>query len=161
MVITDLATDSGTANDMSLAAGVDLQLTTGINELSTTKENRIRNALVQATKRVCYAVVNSSAMNGMAGGAGMVSSGTPAYVVMLAAIDILGLLALVTAEVFTVRKCRVEAPVLTEEEQKKARKKAIVKAVVTIVALAVILVAAVIYINSQMIGESIFDYIFH
>lgn len=161
VVITDLATDSGTANDMSLAAGVDLQLTTGINELSTTKENRIRNALVQATKRVCYAVVNSSAMNGMAGGAGMVSSGTPAYVVMLAAIDILGLLALVTAEVFTVRKCRVEAPVLTEEEQKKARKKAIVKAVVTIVALAVILVAAVIYINSQMIGESIFDYIFH
>lgn len=61
MVITDLATDSGTANDMSLAAGVDLQLTTGINELSTAKENRIRNALVQATKRVCYAVVNSSA----------------------------------------------------------------------------------------------------
>ena len=160
IVLTDLATSSGEANDMSLAAGVDLQLTTGINSLSTTKENRIRNALAQATKRVCYNVVSSSAMNGIVGGAGIVSSGTPTYIIMLAVLDVLALAALIFAEILTLRKCRVEAPVLTDEQQKARRKRNIIKIIVTIVIIAIVLVVAIMYINSQMIGESVFDFIF-
>lgn len=160
IVLTDLATDSGEANDMSLAAGVDLQLTTGINALSTTKENRIRNALSLATKRVCYNVVNSSAMNGMEGGTAMVSSGTPTYTYMLLALNVIAGLGLVCAEIFTVRKCRVAAPVLSEAETKARRKKRTITAIVTAVVIVVILVVAVMYIDAQMIGESVFDYIF-
>ena len=160
IVLTDLATDTGEANDMSLAAGVDLQLTTGICELSTTKDNRIRNALVEATKRVCYNVVNSSAMNGMERGTA-VSSGTPVYYIILIVVDVLAVLLLGLAEFFTVRKCRVEAPVLSAEEQRKHRRMTILKIVVAIVVILAILVGVVMYIDSQMIGESVFDYIFH
>lgn len=160
IVLTDLATDSGEANDMSLAAGVDLQLTTGINELSTTKENRIRNALIQATKRVCYNVVNSSAMNGMEGGTGIVSSGTPTYYYMLAGLDILVIILLVLAELYAIKKCKEEAPELTEEEKKARRKRMIIGIIITVVVIIAILVGTVMYIDSQMIGESVFDYVF-
>ena len=162
IVTTDLATTAGEANDMSLAAGVDLQLTTGNNTLSTTKSNRIRNALVEATKRVCYNVVNSSAMNGIAGGVSVAAaSGTPVYQIILRVLDVLWVLALAIAEFFTIRFCRKEAPVLTEEEKKKRRKKAIIKVVVTIVIIIAVAVGVLMYIDSQMIGESVFDYIFH
>ena len=162
IVLTDLATSAGEANDMSLAAGVDLQLTTGINSLSTTRQNRIRNALVQATKRVCYNVVNSSAVNGIEAGNNVsVSAPMPVYVAILIGLDAVAVLAIVVAEIFTIRKCKKEAPILTEEQKKQRRKKTIIITVVVIVVVVALLAGAIAYIDSQMIGESVFDYVFH
>lgn len=46
---------------------------------------------------------DSGAANDMSLAAGRVSSGTPAYIIMLAVLDVLAVLALAAAEVFTVR----------------------------------------------------------
>ena len=101
-------------------------------------------------------------MNGIAGGVSVAAaSGTPVYQIILRVLDVLWVLALAIAEFFTIRFCRKEAPVLTEEEKKKRRKKAIIKVVVTIVIIIAVAVGVLMYIDSQMIGESVFDYIFH
>jgi accessory gene regulator protein AgrB len=77
------------------------------------------------------------------------------------AIDVVAAVALVAAEIFTVRKCKVEAAILSDEEQKSRRKKAIITTGVILVLIVILLICMVLYIDSQMIGESVFDYIFH
>lgn len=155
VVITDAANVSPTdINDQCLAAGTDLQLTTGQNKLGDTTTNKVRNALRNAAKHTLSVVGNSAAMNGVTYGATLSSGGFPVYQLLLISLDILALIILVFAELRIVKKAKVEAPVLSAAE-KKARllRNLIILAVVVVVILGIAL-GLYRYIDAQMIATS-------
>lgn len=83
-VITDFTATKNEYSDMSLAAGVDLQLDTSANTLTSTKPNEVRHALQRAAKNTCYMVANSFMMD-----IGLVSEGVAVWVILVILLDIL------------------------------------------------------------------------
>lgn len=83
-VITDFTSTKNEYSDMALAAGIDLQLDTSANSLSTTKPNEVRHALQRAAKNTCYMVATSFMMK-----LGAVSEGVPVWVVLVVILDVL------------------------------------------------------------------------
>lgn len=154
-VITDAANVSPElVNDQCLAAGTDLQLTTGQNKLSDTKTNRVRNALRLASKHTLYAVGNSAAMNGITTTTVLGNGGFPVYQILMIVLDAITAIGLILGELSIVKKAKQEAPVLTEDEKKKIRTRRIITLIVVIVVIAVIAIGLYVYIDGKMIATA-------
>lgn len=102
IVVSDITSD-GTLTDGMLSSGADTMLTTGMCLLTTTDENKYQNLMREVMHRVCYNVVNSSAMNGITVGSSSGSEGFPVYILVLAVVDVLIVAGFITAEVFMVK----------------------------------------------------------
>ena len=102
IVVSDITSD-GTLTDGMLSSGADTMLTTGMCLLTTTDENKYQNLMREVMHRVCYNVVNSSAMNGITVGSSGGSEGFPVYIIVLAVVNVLIVAGFITAEVFMVK----------------------------------------------------------
>lgn len=88
IIVSDITSDA-TLTDGMLSSGADTMLTTGVCALTTTSENKYQNLMREVVHRVCYNVVNSSAMNGIELGTELASDGIPVYVLLLVALDVI------------------------------------------------------------------------
>lgn len=102
IIVSDITSD-GTLTDGMLSSGADTMLTTGMCFLTTTDENKYQNLMREVVHRVCYQVVNSSAMNGIDVGSGIGSEGFPVYQLLLIILDVVVVAAIVVGEVFIVK----------------------------------------------------------
>lgn len=85
--ITDFTASNKEYSDMALAAGIDLQLDTSANVLTTTKTEEIRHDLQRAAKNTCFMIANSLIMNAFVDGNTKINEGYPVYKIMLAGMD--------------------------------------------------------------------------
>lgn len=98
-VITDFTSTKDEYSDMALAAGVDLQLDTSANTLSSTKSNEVRHALQRAAKNTCYMVATSFMMD-----LGVTSQGVAVWVILVILLDALTLAGCAVGEYLFVRE---------------------------------------------------------
>lgn len=104
--ITDFTATNKKYADMALAAGIDLQLDTTPNVLTSTKENYIRNALQQAAERTCYMIANSNAMDVFNGGGSSLNEGISVWVIIVLSLDAVAVIGLGLGEFFMLRDLR-------------------------------------------------------
>ncbi|MBR4209975.1 MAG: glycoside hydrolase family 3 C-terminal domain-containing protein [Lachnospiraceae bacterium] len=105
IIVSDITSDA-TLTDGMLSSGADTMLTTGMCRLTTTAENKYQNLMKEVIHRICYNVVNSSAMNGYTAGSKTASEGIPVYMILLGVLDVLVALAIILAEIGMVKSYR-------------------------------------------------------
>lgn len=108
--ITDFTASNKQYSDMALAAGIDLQLNTTANALTTTKTNEIRHDLQRAAKNTCYMISKSLIMNFYSDGKSKYSDGYPVYKLLLIGIDAI-----------TIAVCGIEEILLIKAYKKKKK----------------------------------------
>lgn len=98
-VITDFTATRNEYADMALAAGVDLQLNSVANPLTSTKSNEVRHALQRAAKNTCYMVANSFMID-LDGG----SFGFPVWIIIVILLDVVAFVGCAIGEFVFVRE---------------------------------------------------------
>lgn len=84
--ITDFTSTNKEYSDMSLAAGIDMQLDTSPNALTQTKSNEIRHDLQRAAKNISWMITQSLIMNGLRNGQEY-NEGFPVYQIILIVVN--------------------------------------------------------------------------
>ena len=120
-VVSDLSVAGSTEHDLILRAGCDMWLAGFIGSASDYDSATARTVMRESLHRICYAVANSNAMNGIAPGA-KVSQGTAGWKAGVTAGTVAVVGALAAGWVFYARKRRNNPD--TSFEDKKARKAA-------------------------------------
>jgi len=101
IIVSDITSDAMLTDGM-LSSGADTMLTTGMCRLTTTSENKYQNLMREVVHRVCYNVVNSSAMNGVTVGT-VSNEGFPVYVLLLIVLDVIVVAGILIGEIFMIK----------------------------------------------------------